>query len=174
VSDPFYKSDLIDNVCSKVNDGVPLQNGTNDPIAYVSKLLDLTPRNPDESLRNDPSSQKTTIPFDPRPCFMESDKDDGSLSAPIARKLNALVTTGCSQYRITNWFQVLPTNYVIFCCATQKLTLHCSCSCSYVQQFDPTVQDSMRSVEINRGDVSSGSCNDGGTSSIRSRYEFGY
>ena len=81
--------DLVDNVPT---DRVPLQNGTNDPIAYVSAFLDLTPSNPDESLRNDLSSQKTTIPFDRRPRFMESDKDHGSHSAPIARKLNALVT----------------------------------------------------------------------------------
>ncbi|XP_059434827.1 uncharacterized protein LOC132167815 [Corylus avellana] len=121
--------DLVDDVPNYHHDGVPLQNGTNDPIAYISKLLDLMPSDPDESLPNDPSSQKT-IAFDPRPRFMESDMDDGSHSAPNAKKLNAL--------------------------------------------FYPTVQDSMRSVEINREAVSSGSYNDGGTSSIRSSYEFGY
>jgi hypothetical protein len=175
----LFSPDLVDNVPNYHHDGVPLQNGTNDPIANISAFLDLTPSN----LRKDLSSQKT-LAFDQRPRFMESDKDDGSHSAPSARNLNALVSTGCSQYRIRNWLQVLPTNYVMFCCATlqlllfsnrlvsQKLTLHCSCSC--VQQFDPTVQDSMRSVEINRGAVSPGflnpgSCIDGGTSSIRSR-----
>ncbi|XP_059433842.1 uncharacterized protein LOC132166980 [Corylus avellana] len=101
-------------------DGVAWQNGTIDSDAYCSELWDLMP---DESLRNDPSSQKT-LAFDPRPWFMESDKDDGSHSATNAKKLNAL--------------------------------------------FDSTVQDSMRSVEINTEAVSSGSYIDGGTSSIRS------
>ncbi|XP_059435010.1 uncharacterized protein LOC132167971 [Corylus avellana] len=94
----------------------PEQNGTIDSDAYCSEFWDLMP---DESLRNDPSSQKT-LAFDPRPWFMESDKDDGSHSAPNAKKLNALL--------------------------------------------DPTVQDSMRSVEIYRGDFSFWSYNDGGTS----------
>ncbi|XP_059434362.1 NAC domain-containing protein 82-like [Corylus avellana] len=122
VLDPFSMSSFDANETNYLYDGVAWQNGTIDSAAYCSEFWDLMP---DESLRNDPSSQKT-LAFDPRPWFMESDKDDGSHSAPNAKKLNALL------------------------------------------QFDPTVQDSVRSIEINTEAVSSGSYIDGGTSSIRS------
>jgi hypothetical protein len=86
VPDTDWSASFFANEPNYLYDGVALQNGTID-----SELLDLMP---DESLRNyDLSSQKTTIPFDPRPWFMESDMDDGSHSAPNAKKLNALVSS---------------------------------------------------------------------------------
>jgi hypothetical protein len=114
-------SSFVANEPNYLNDGVALQNGTIDSDASISELWDPMPDYADESLPNDPSCQKTTIPFDPRPRFMESVKDDGSHSAPSSNKLNALVSTGCSQYRIRNWLLVLPTNYVMLCCATLQL-----------------------------------------------------
>ena len=85
VLDPSCMSSFFANEPNYLYDGVALQNGTID-----SELCVLMP---DESLRNyDPRSQKT-LAFDPRPWFMESDKDDGSHSAPNAKKLNALVST---------------------------------------------------------------------------------
>jgi hypothetical protein len=149
--------DLYWSLLSPYLDGeVPFQHGTNDPADCISELLGLKPNYPDEFLHNDPSSQKN-LAFDRETMEnMESVKDDGSHSAPSAKMLNALVSTGSSQYRISNWWQVLPRTF-LFCLSIhlldevylcllfsnklvfQKLTLHCSC----VQQFDPTVQDSM-------------------------------
>ena len=87
--DRLCMSSFVANEPNYLNDGVALQNGTIDSDAYSYDLWDPMPDYADESLPNDRSSQKTTIPFDPRPCFMESVKDDGSHSAPSANKLNA-------------------------------------------------------------------------------------
>jgi hypothetical protein len=114
-------SSFVANEPSYLNDGVALQNGTIDSDASIYDLWDPMPDYGDESLPNDPSCQKTTIPFDPRPCFMESVRTTDHTVHQVQTSSMPLVSTGCSQYRIRNWLQVLPTNYVMLCCATLQL-----------------------------------------------------
>ena len=102
VLDNFSMSDLVANEPNYLHDAVPSQYGTNDTTIYYhkSELWGPMPNNPDESLGNDPSSQKKVAFGRETMKNMESVMDDGSRSAVNAKMLNALVSTGCSQCHV--------------------------------------------------------------------------
>jgi hypothetical protein len=102
VLDAICMSDLVANgdEPNYFRDVVPSQYGTNDTAIYNSVLWGPMPYNPDESLGNDPSSQKKLAFGHETMKNMESVTDDGSRSAVNAKMLNALVNTGCSQCHV--------------------------------------------------------------------------
>jgi hypothetical protein len=100
VLDTICMSDLVANEPNYLHDVVPSKYGTNDPATCNSELWGTMPNNPDESLGNDPSSQKKLAFGRETMKNMESVMDDGSRSAVNAKMLNALVSTGCSQCHV--------------------------------------------------------------------------
>jgi hypothetical protein len=107
---PWKMQNVLDAICMSdldangdepnYHDVVPSQYGTNDTAIYNSLLWGPMPNNPDESLSNDPSSQKKLAFGRETMKNMESVMDDGSHSAVNAKMLNALVSTGCSQCHV--------------------------------------------------------------------------
>ncbi|XP_059450100.1 NAC domain-containing protein 86-like [Corylus avellana] len=81
---------MSDLVAEQPNYAVPSQYGTNDAATYNSELWGPMPNNPDESLGNDPSSQKKLAFGCETMKNMESVMDDVSRSAVNAKMLNAL------------------------------------------------------------------------------------